>query len=634
MPAYSHTGAARGGLAATSVIRNYAGRARPVSGDPLSVWDLTAAGLVVNNRATEASYQTRTESDGSVSFISWQPAQVSGVPRLQNRGVRNAFLIEGARTNYFLRSRKMTDSASWTVGNMTQTADAANGVDATLTATRFAGTGVQFSARQTLTTPAGTIMSIWARAASATQLIRSNYAYPNGTGATRALTTTYARARGRVATLTTHTDYPHDCSISGATDVYVDGIQSEVGTFPSSLIRTITATVTRNADSCVVAAANVPPWLLNSKFTLTIAPEFSSPDLILQGTEMTLLSFGAGTNNRIALIVDGGVVKVRVVSGGVSVVTTQALAFSLWDDLSITFDSVNGYVVVSGATTGDNVYVGTPWTMPAGDLYLGNVSTAATPYFGEIVPNIPELAPATLTPTWAPTDLTNRVCLFQGQYFAGLDGGALSWVDEGGQSYHATNSAAAAQATPLLKVPAYQNKNVLDFDGTSDYYQTISIPGGHNVLTLAWIGHADSVSGVRKIMETVAGGAGAFAVFLEGAKLSVWANGAAGQDYVAGDTTIVAGVRYLFIVEIPFSTLTSSTIASWVNDVAQTQSIVSNTATNTTSAAALWQLGRWVSAALQYWDGAMGLLGAWSRALTPTERTDFYTYARTNYGVA
>lgn len=633
MPIHSRTGAPGGGRKPTDLIRQYAGRGRPVR-DTLSTWDLTTAGLVVNNRAGEASYQTRTASDGSISFISWQPAQVSGVPRLQNRGVRDAFLIEGARTNYFLRSRKMTDAASWTVGNMTQTADAANGVDATLTAARFLGTGAQFSARQTITTPAGTVVSIWARAVSGSQVIRVNYAYPNGTAGQQTLSTTYSRYRGRVATLTTHTDYPHDCSISAGTDIYVDGIQSEVGTFPSSLIRTTTATVTRNADACVIASASVPAWLKNGKFALTIAPEFSSVDLILQNSEMTLLAFGAGTNDRIALIVDGGVVKVRVVQGGATRVTTEAISFALWDDLELTFDSVNGYIVVSGATTGNNVYVGTPWTMSAGDLYLGNVSTAATPYFGEIVPRIPERTPAALTPAWTPAAIADRLLMLSGQYTPGRDGGVLGWIDESGLSRNATNSAETGQGTPLLKVPAYGNKNVLDFNGTSSTYQTASVTGGNGTLTLAWIGHADSISGVRRIVETSTGGVGGFGVFIESSKLSAYANGATGQDYVAGDTTIVVGTRYLFILEIPFSALSTSTIASWVNNAAQTQTIISNTATNTNMNTSLWQIGRWVSAALQFWDGSMAFLGAWARSLTPTERDAFYAYAQANYGVA
>ncbi len=594
------------------------------------------SGIAVNDRATEASYQTATASDGSVSFISWQAAQVAGVPRTQNRGVRNAFFLEGARTNFFQRSRDMTNNlpAAWTGGTMTQTANAALGVDATMVAAQFNGTGAQFSSRQTITPGAGAIMSIWARAVTSSQIIRNNFAYPNGTGGTGTLSTTYSRYRGRVGTLTTHTDYIHDCSISGATNIYVDAVQAEVGTFPSSVIRTTTTSVVRNADSCIIASANVPAWMRDGKFTLTIAPEFTSVDLILQNSEMTLLAFGTGTTDRIALIVDGATVKVRVVQGGATKVTTESISFATWDDLVLTFDSVNGYLVVAGATTGNNVYVGTSWSMQTGDVYLGNVSTAATPYFGEIVPTIQQVAPAILTPGWTPNDIADRLVLLSGQYYEGLDGNALSWLDEFGNARNATNGTVAAQPARLLKQAAYVNKNILDFNGSSHFYQTLSIPGGNNVFTFAWIGHADSLTGVRKIVETVTGGAGAFAVFAEGSKLSVWANGAAGQDYVAGDTTLVVGTRYLFIVEIPFSTLSTAAIASWVNNVAQTQTVITNTATNTTLISALWQIGRWVSAASQYWDGGMALLGGWTRSFTSTERNNFYAWAQANYGVA
>lgn len=581
-------------------------------------------------RGSEASYQTGAANTGSVSFISWA---TNDVLRVQNRGTRDAVFIEGSRTNYFQRSRDMTNAtpSAWTGGSMAQTANAAQGVDASMVAAQFNGTGSQFSARQSVTPGAGAIMSIWARAVSTTQPLRHNYAYPNGTGGIATLSTTYSRYSSRVATLTTHTDYVHDCSIGGATNIYVDCAQCEVGGFASSLIRTTTATVTRSADVCTIASP--PSWMRSGKFSITIAPESNSIEFIRNATEQTLFAFGTGTNDRIAMIVDGGMVKIRVIQGGATKVTTSPISFSRWKDITIVFDAILGYIVVTGADTGDNVYTGTAWTMQTGTVYVGNVSGGTTPYFGEILPTAVRSASTALVQSWTPQQIAATPLIYlSGQHNPGLDGGSLDWLDETGNLRHGTNSAVAAQPAYLTSA-AYGNHEVMDFDGSSDFLQTTSVAGGHNTITLAWIGHADSVTGVRKIVETVTGGAGAFSFFVEGSKLSVWANGAAGQDYVAGNTTIVTGTRYLFIVEIPFSALASSTIATWVNGVSQTQTIIANTATNTTAITALWQIGRWVSAASQYWDGMMAVLGAWIGTFTPTERANFLTFAQTYYGV-
>ncbi len=611
----------------------YFGEILPVITRVPSTASLSLPGVLSNTRATEASYQTQAANDGTTSFTTWASTNTL---RIQNRGVRDAIFIEGSRTNYFLRSRQMTINAPWTAGTMAQTASAANGIDGTLTATQFTGTGAQFSSRQTVTTPAGTVMSIWGRAVSGTQPIRSNYAYPNGTTGVQTLTTTYAQHIGRVATLTTHTDYINDCSLSGNTSLYVDCIQSEVGTFPSSAIRTTTAAVTRDADVCIMPSSSVPVWMRSGSFSISVAPECSSVNLINQATEMTLLAYGTGTTDRVSLIVDAAGVKVRVVQGGVTKVTTGVITFARWGDFTITLDASMGYVVVTGATTGSNVYTGTPWSMQLGDVYLGNVSTGATPYFGEVLQTLPEVPSAPRTQSFDPqiSIAATNILYFSGQYQTGLDGGALSWLDESGNADHAINSTVAAQPTMVLNNASYGNHNVLDFDGSADYYQTTSVAGGNNVVTVAWIGHADSVAGVRKLFETSTATAGAFAVFLESSKLSCWANGAAGQDYVAGDTTIVVGTRYLFIVEIPFSTLTSAAISSWVNNVQQTQTVISNTATNTTMITALWHVSRNAAAGTQFFDGRAAVLGAWSGSFTPTERTNFYTWAQANYGVA
>jgi hypothetical protein len=234
---------------------------------------------------------------------------------------------------------------------------------------------------------------------------------------------------------------------------------------------------------------------------------------------------------------------------------------------------------------------------------------------------------------WTPNSITlPRIAQFE-QQFLSTGAACDAWVDQ----VAAKNATATLTARPTIVTdPNYAGKQVLDFDGANNFLFTSpsTITGGQNVVTFAWIGHADSVAGVRKIVETGTGGAGSFAIFVEGARLSVYAGGAAGQDYVAGNTPIVAGTRYLFIVEIPWSTLTTDEIKSWVNGTQQTQSVVGNTATNTTFGTKTWIIGRWISAASQYWDGRMAYLDAWSGSLSAGEIALFYAWAQLNYGVA
>lgn len=242
--------------------------------------------------------------------------------------------------------------------------------------------------------------------------------------------------------------------------------------------------------------------------------------------------------------------------------------------------------------------------------------------------------------TWDPSQIVASLLAAYGPSFTddGAGDECSSW-HETVAAKHATASG-TARPTIIYSASGY-GKDVLDFDGSSDYLFTSpsTITGGVNTLTLAWIGHADSVSGVRKIVETGTGGAGSFAMFLENAKLSVYAGGAAGQDYVAGNTTISTTTRYLFVVEIPFSDFTSagagaSNIKMWVSNSLQTHTIVGENATNTTMGTKTWIIGRWISAGAQYWDGRMGWLRAWGGALTGTERSNLYAWAQANYGVA
>ncbi len=356
---------------------------------PTSI-DLSTA--IVCTRATEASYQTGAENDGSSAFLAWASANVL---RVQNRGSRNAIFVEGARQNYLVRSQELTVSPWTQLGlapnHATQTAAANAGPDGANLATRVVASAVQFSRKQGPATGTGALFSAWYRATSGTTPVRPNSNFPSGTPSTQTIGTTYTRVLCPRASAVLNT-YPIDGTIGGACDAYVDLMQLEVGHFASSAIRTVGSTVTRSADACVIADASIPSWLRSGKWTCTISLECTSAEFIAAATEMTLFAFSTGTNDRISLVLDSGAMKVRVTQGGATKVTTGAItATSRYLDITLTFDAAAGEVTVAGATTGNGTTAATAWTMQSGDVYVGNGSGGTTPYFGEILPTVSQV---------------------------------------------------------------------------------------------------------------------------------------------------------------------------------------------------------------------------------------------------
>lgn len=235
-------------------------------------------------------------------------------------------------------------------------------------------------------------------------------------------------------------------------------------------------------------------------------------------------------------------------------------------------------------------------------------------------------------PLWTPADITLPVLFTYEEQHTNVSGACSAWIEE-----FAAKSALQGTAGNRPAITTANGIEVIDFELTNANFLSTTpatITGGVNVLTIAFIGTLESVAGIQKIVETNTGGAGSFALFQEGTKLAVYAGGAAGQDYVWGDTTLLAATRYLFVVEIPFSTLTTDVIKSWVNNVAQTQTPIVATATNTTMITSAYTMGKWIAAGLQYWDGEMDILRGWNGSFDATTRANLYAWAKRVYLVA
>lgn len=242
-------------------------------------------------------------------------------------------------------------------------------------------------------------------------------------------------------------------------------------------------------------------------------------------------------------------------------------------------------------------------------------------------PNPPLASMQARRAAWTPASLPNDVELDLFDEHNDAGSGACDIWD--GESSTPNATASGTERPTISTADANLLTEVLDFDGTNDTMVTPSITGGQNTLTYVIVCRLDVVpAGVAKIVE-----ASDHSIFIEGGKLSVWANGATGQDYVAGNTTIAINTNYEFVVEIPFSTLGSAQIKSWVNRAAQTQTDIVATATNKTSASSTVRIGKWALAALQYFNGKMARISRYRGAFTAPDLASYGAYNQATHAV-
>jgi hypothetical protein len=160
------------------------------------------------------------------------------------------------------------------------------------------------------------------------------------------------------------------------------GWQAEDGGFASQMIETAGAAGTRLPDDAVIPSADVPAAMRSGSWRTTIAPARASTQVSDTTTE-TLYSFGSGLDNCIVINASNQIV---VRASGVDVVTTGALTWSADQAITLTLNAAAGTVLVSGATTGNGTTTGTPWTMPTGDVQVGNDAALTTAFFGAVSP--------------------------------------------------------------------------------------------------------------------------------------------------------------------------------------------------------------------------------------------------------
>lgn len=350
-------------------------------------------------RASVATFVDGAATSGSTQFV--RDASIN-VRRFEDRGDGNGrmLLLEGSRKNQFTHSETF---ASWSAGSASITNDYGPAPDGTTTADRLqvasGGTGANFSLSG-ITPSIDWVGTLYRRSptgtTSAQDLIGASSVWPS---ANAALTTTYERAFCSALPSNSSTavgmwvadgrDWSAYGGVAaGARDEITWGRQLEQASFASSYIRSAAVGgTTRSADILSGPTSSVPSAMINGAFSFTIAPIFSSAGGIRHATDQCIFSFAEDDSERIFFVVSGGSIYIRVVSGGVTKVTSNALTFSAHQKLTVAIDAVAGSITVGNATTGNGTVTGTGWTRTTGaTTYVGSRQGGSQPLFARLGP--------------------------------------------------------------------------------------------------------------------------------------------------------------------------------------------------------------------------------------------------------
>lgn len=355
--------------------------------------DLTSAGTFT--RASEGSYRTGTETDGSSAFIAWATANVL---RSENRGdgAGGLLLYEGSRTNYVLRSEEWDNTGVWTIAaNRSLAGDVATAPDGASDADSVTWTstsGASLTGQDVGAFADNAIMSFSAyarRNAGTDQDYRFEIRRKNGTFASASFTAGSVWTRAELTTdiLTGASSQQmrfRNSATSGIRSYYVWGAQLEDSTarFSSSYIRTTTASATRAADTHTLTPAQVASGLLTTDGRFAqFAPYYGNTELV-SGDQHWLWSID-GSSNGVRVRHNGTDVRIEAVESGSVRAQSQALSFSKHALLGAVVWKPSSGLLSVGGVDGPS---GTAWTWgaPSSGLRVGGIYGGAGELYGRV----------------------------------------------------------------------------------------------------------------------------------------------------------------------------------------------------------------------------------------------------------
>lgn len=353
---------------------------------------------------------TRTSSgsmyNGSTSSISFLGTNQR---RFENKGDGPVYKTEGSRTN-LIESGRDQGAGTWAAGaSVVTTLDYASGVDGDVAADRSViGANGYSKYRGPLTVGSGSVMamSFFAKRPSGSADDFVQYGIQdnalNGVGF-RSATVSQDFARytvtrkingGGHATYYVHGDGRTAGDITAkALDYISDFHQLESGSFVSSPIWTSGATATRGQDILRIPTGSFPTSLLSGgAYEFDIYPEFLPMHMHSASSGQFLFDLNAGQGGcQVSYGAAGDPAKIFIYSSG-GVGYTGAAAFgwtTIGQKMTITIKPSEGWVEVSGATTGGGLALITPWQWPTDPaqiayLQIGARGTNSLPFYGRI----------------------------------------------------------------------------------------------------------------------------------------------------------------------------------------------------------------------------------------------------------
>lgn len=346
-------------------------------------------------RASEASMLTRAPTDGSTPFLQFVG---NNVRRMEDPGDGNGprLLMEQSKTNLWVRSRELTDAA-WTISGVRTAIPAILGPDGTASRVRVENTNVQLGNRMgagIATSASSYALSVYSRSNAGVTPYAA--ALANGAfnqcfnGIVGTADETWTR-RSAVDVVTAATYFPvvgPGCFLGNlgvnptipalARDHVYDLVQLELGRYPSSAIRTAAGSATRSADSLTYALGTYPDWLRSKKWSIVVEPEFTSAEGILVADNNVIFAFNDFLNT-IGIWFNAGAMRVACFAqAGLTKIPYTTITWAQrFQRIKLTVDPEAGTLLVEGATTGNGLIVGTPWSWDPGTLHVGD-STAGT----------------------------------------------------------------------------------------------------------------------------------------------------------------------------------------------------------------------------------------------------------------
>jgi hypothetical protein len=343
---------------------------------------------------------------------------INSAPRFDHNpttGESLGLLVEEQRTNLVLRSEEF-DNASWSTAGITRTANtstAPNGAVTADTITENSATDPHLLF-QAATASGTCTFSIYVKQGSgsrfftigfnraATHFVSATFDLALGTN-TQTLVLGYS---GQSASITAVGDGYYRCSVTAVSDTVSDariglaststhtstsrgfqsytgdgtssfivwGAQLEAGAFPTSYIRTTTATVTRSADVASISGSNFSSWYRQDEGTVFYDGQVLGSD---PSTNKNILGLSNGSNNNtIDMFIPSALnQRFRMVTGGVNQALQNLVdAASVYSPVKCTYAfKVDDTTSASGGTV---LSTDTSCSVPTVDRFtLGSLTT-------------------------------------------------------------------------------------------------------------------------------------------------------------------------------------------------------------------------------------------------------------------